>query len=99
MIKTFLPYLKCVTPVLAVALLVLGSMFVQRLIAATIITRPIPTGGFPSVEEEIRYVNDQPAVIRRHMKYRAWIIIACVACACLPLSYILPTLILKMVLK
>lgn len=99
MLKTFLPYLKCVTPVAAGAILVLGSMFVQRLIAGTIITRPIPTGGFPSVEEEIRYVNNEPATIRLHMKYRAWIIIGLVSVACMPLSYFLPALILKMVMK
>jgi len=99
MIKTFLPYLKCVIPVLAAAGVFLGFMFTQRLIAGSIITRPIPTGGFPSVEEEIRYVNDWPAEKRRNMKYRSWIIFAIAATACMPLSYFIPTLIIKMVTK
>lgn len=99
MLNTFLPYLKCVTPLLAAGLLFLGSILTQRLITGTIITRPIPPGGFPSVEEEIRYVNDQPAQTRLHMKYRAWIIIAIVAVTCMPLSYFIPALIINMVKK
>lgn len=99
MLKSFLPYIKCIIPLISGALFVLGFMFTQRMIAATIITRPIPTGGFASVEEEIRYVNDQPAETRRHMKYRAWIIFAVAACILMPLSYFVPMMILKVVLK
>jgi len=99
MLSAFLPYLKCIVPIFAGALLVLGFMLAQRLIAATIITRPIPTGGFPSVEEEIRYVNDEPTETRRHMKYRSWIIFIIVVCVFMPLSYFIPTLILKVVLQ
>jgi len=77
----------------------MGFMFTQRLIAGSIITRPIPTGGFPSVEEEIRYVNDWPAEKRRNMKYRSWIIFVVAACILMPLSYFVPMLILKVVLK
>lgn len=99
MLSSFLPYLKCVIPIISGAVLILGMVLAQRLIAATIITRPIPQGGFPSVEEEIRYVNDQPAETRRHMKYRAWIIFIIVVSACMPLSYFVPALILKGVQK
>jgi nitrate reductase NapE component len=99
MLNSFLPYLKCVFPLVAVALLVLGFVLSQKMIAATIITRPIPSGGFPSVEEEIRYVNEEPAELRRNKKYRSWIIFALLAFTCLPISYFVPAFILKMVLK
>ncbi len=99
MLTTFLPYVKCLVPFGVVALLILGHVLVQRIIAATIISRPIPQGGFASVEDEIRYVNDQPAETRRHIRYRAWIIFIVVFCVIMPLSYIVPTIILKMANK
>jgi len=99
MLTTFLPYLKCVIPIGALALIVLGFVLAQKMIGAWLITRPIPPGGFPSVEDEIRYVNDEPAVMRRHWRYRSWFILAGVASVCMPLSIFLPNLVLKLVTK
>lgn len=99
MLNSFIPYLKCVVPIGALIALVFCFMITQRAIAANIIAKPIPPGGFPSVEEEIRYVNDQPAETRRNMKYRSWIIFFILFCLCLPVSYIVPVFILKLLGK
>jgi len=99
MIATFLPYVKCLVPVAAGVLLFFGYLFTQRMIGAWLISRPIPMGGFQSIEEEIRYVNDDPAIMRRHWRYRSWFIILGVASLCMPLSIILPNLVIKMVAK
>jgi len=99
MLRFLLPYLPCGTLLVAIALLVLGFVVVSRLIGGWVISRPIPPGGFPSVEAEIRYVHDDPNVMRRHMKYKTWFIFAGVACLCLPLSYFIPSLIMKAVNK
>ena len=99
MLNSLLPMIKCILPVVTGILLVFAFMFTQKVIAATIISRPIPIGGFASTEDEIRYVNDQPAEIRRNRRYRSWIVFVCLFSACLPLSYFIPAVILKVVLK
>jgi hypothetical protein len=99
MITTFLPYVRCLVPVGAVAVLVLGFVLAQKMIGSWIITRPIPPGGYPSVEDEIRYVNEEPAEMRRIWRYKSWFIIAGVTSVCMPLSIVLPNMVLKMVMK
>lgn len=99
MFATFLPYLKCVAPIGSFILLVLAFILVQKMIGAWMISRPIPPGGYPTVEDEIRYVNDEPAVMRRHWKYRSWFIMLGVSAVCMPLSIFIPNLILKLVMK
>lgn len=99
MLNTFLPYVRCLVPVGAIAVLFLGFAVAQKMIASWIITRPIPGGGFPTTEDEIRYVNDEPAAMRRVWRYKSWFIFAGVAAVCLPISIFVPNLILKLVIK
>lgn len=95
MIQTILHYMRCFVPVGWAIFCGLGWTLTVRIIRGMIIARPIPVDGYPSVEEEIRYVNDDTEVMRRHSRYRAnvtWVIILCVG---IPIFYLIPAILWK----
>jgi hypothetical protein len=99
MLRFLIPYIPCGSLFVGIAIVALAFVVVSRLIGGWVISRPIPSSGFPSTEAEIRYVHDEPAIMRRHWKYKSWLIFGGVASLCLPLSYFVPSLILKAVSK
>ena len=90
-----IPYLKCIFPVLFTGLFVLAYVFTRKLIQALIIHKPIPQNGFASVEDEIRYVNDEPAEQRRIWGYKATLIFIGAFILLAPLSYLIPAMVFK----